>query len=55
MSRKASNILGAILFVCFFTLVVQGQKNIGLTGLITELAGMFGLIGLLHHYNKRFK
>ncbi len=55
MSRTVRNIIGFVLFAFFFTLVVQGQKVNDMTGLTEELIGMFGLIGLLSAYNRRFK
>ena len=51
-------IIGIILFVGFaacVTLVVIGQRNIGPSGLFTQLTGLAGLIFLLWLYNRQYK
>lgn len=51
-------ILGIVIFVVFavcVALVVAGQRNIGPSGLFTQIAGLAGLIFLLWLYNRQFK
>lgn len=49
------NIIMGIIFVIALALVFIGQKHIGYAGLGVQLIGLFGLIGLLYTYNKRYK
>ncbi len=51
-------LIGIIVFVVFIAcvaLVVTGQRNIGPSGLLTQLAGLAGLIVLLWLYNRQYK
>lgn len=51
-------IIGIILFIVFaacVALVVIGQRNIGPSGLFTQLAGLAGLVFLLWLYNRQYK
>lgn len=51
-------IIGIILFIVFaacVALVVIGQRNIGPSGLLTQLAGLAGLVFLLWLYNRQYK
>lgn len=51
-------IVGIVIFVVFVVcvaLVVTGQRNIGSSGLFTQMAGLAGLIVLLWLYNRQFK
>ena len=48
-------VLAAILFVVCVVLVVVGQRNVGLQGLLVMLLGLAGLILLLYLYNRKFK
>ena len=45
----------AVLFVVFVLMVFMGQKHVGLSGLAVELVGLFGIVGLLYVYNRRYK
>ena len=45
-------IIGIVIFVVF---VVAGQRNIGPSGLFTQMAGLAGLIILLWLYNRQYK
>ena len=44
-----------IMVVVFMALIFIGQKNVGYTGLATELVGLAGLIGVIYTYNKGYK
>mgnify|MGYP001039072212 FL=1 len=51
-------IIGIVIFVVFVVcvaLVVAGQRNIGPSGLFTQMAGLAGLIFLLWLYNRQYK
>ena len=43
------------IFIASVALIIIGQKNIGPQGLLTMLAGLAGLIGLLAFYNHKYK
>ncbi len=59
MSEFAKKLVTAvvvlIVFVVCVALVVIGQRNIGATGLLTQLIGVAGLIILLWIYNRQYK
>ncbi len=51
-------VIGIIIFVVFVVcvgLVVIGHRNIGPSGLFTQMAGLAGLIFLLWLYNRQYK
>ena len=51
-------IIGIVIFVDFVVcvaVVVAGQRNIGPSGLFTQMAGLAGLIILLWLYNRQYK
>ena len=55
MNERTKNILTTLLSVVFFivcvALVVMGQKNVGVQGLMVMLLGLAGLLFLLYRYN----
>ena len=55
MSKKVKTIIAMILAVICLILIVTGQRNISLQGLITELVGLAGLLVLLYLYNRQYK
>ena len=48
-------ILVAIIFVVCVALVIIGHRNVGLSGLGTQMIGLAGLIILLWLYNRQYK
>lgn len=48
-------ILVAIVFVVCVALVIIGHRNVGLSGLGTQMIGLAGLIILLWLYNRQYK
>lgn len=48
-------ILVAIIFCVCIALVVIGQRNVGLQGLLRELIGLAGLVALLWLYNRQYR
>ncbi len=44
-----------IVFVVCVALVVIGQRNIGASGLMTQLVGVAGLVVLLWLYNRQYR
>ncbi|WMT40253.1 hypothetical protein RE628_23800 [Paenibacillus sp. D2_2] len=48
-------LLMLIVFVIAMTLVITGQKSIGLAGLGMMLSGLGLLVGLLWFYNRQYK
>lgn len=59
MNEKTRKLVTALLvivvFVVCLALIITGQRNVGLAGLIRMLAGLAGLIFLLWLYNRRHK
>ena len=54
MDERTKQVLVGIIVAVIFIASV-GQKNIGPQGLLTMLAGLAGLIGLLAFYNHKYK
>ena len=54
MQGKIRTLIMAIVFVVCL-LIMIGQKNIGVPGLIMELVGLVGLLTLLFIYNNKYK
>lgn len=55
MNRTVINLIMILVFVVCLGLIIYGQKNIGITGLLLELIGLIGLLTLLFIYNRRYK
>lgn len=55
MSKTIKNIIMVIVMVICFALIIIGQKNISVTGLMMEIVGLIGLLVILYLYNARFK
>lgn len=55
MNEKIRNLIMVIVFVVCLALIIIGQKNIGVPGLIMELVGVVGLLTLLFIYNNKYK
>lgn len=55
MSSTVRNVIMAVIVVICLALVIVGQKNIGVPGLIMEVVGLIGLLTVLFFYNRRFK
>lgn len=55
MNRSVQNILLAVVFVFSIVIIFICQKNIGYMGLLIEIIGLVGLIGVLFMYNRRYK
>ncbi len=59
MDEKRKQILSVIvqviIFIVCLALVIVGQKNVGPQGTLVMILGLAGLIGLLYHYNRKFK
>ncbi len=54
MNKTVKLLLKAVVFILCLILVVIGQKQIGISGLLTMLVGLAGLLGLLFSYNKQY-
>lgn len=54
MAKAAKIILKTAVFAACLALVVAGQKQIGVPGLLAMLAGLAGLLWLLFSYNKKY-
>lgn len=48
-------IIYLMIFVLSMTLIITGQRNIGVTGLVCMLIGLVGILVLLYLYNKKFQ
>ncbi|WP_296063632.1 DUF6903 family protein [uncultured Mediterraneibacter sp.] len=59
MNERTKKIITAIIVIAIFVvcigLIVVGQRNIGPKGLLTEIVGLAGLVGLLAFYNSKYK
>ena len=59
MNERTKSILTTHISVVFFivcvALVIMGQKNVGVQGLMVMLLGLAGLLFLLYRYNRKFK
>ena len=59
MNERTKNIITAIVVIVIFVvcigLIIVGQRNIGPKGLLTEIVGLAGLVGLLAFYNSKYK
>lgn len=59
MDEKRKQILSVIvqviIFIICLALVIIGQRNVGPQGTLVMILGLAGLIGLLYHYNRKFK
>ncbi len=59
MDEKRKQILSVIvqviIFIVCLALVIVGQRNVGPQGTLVMILGLAGLIGLLYHYNRKFK
>ncbi|HIQ96016.1 MAG TPA: hypothetical protein IAB26_05570 [Candidatus Limivivens merdigallinarum] len=59
MDEKRKQILSVIvqviIFIICLVLVIIGQRNVGPQGTLVMILGLAGLIGLLYHYNRKFK
>lgn len=53
--KIVSGIIYLIIFIASLTLVIVGQRNVGLQGTLVMLVGLAGLIFLLYRYNKKYK
>lgn len=52
---KVKSIIMIIVFVVCLALVIIGQRNIGMHGLVMEMVGLVGLLTLLFVYNHQYK
>lgn len=48
-------LLYLVVFIVSVALIVIGQCNVGVAGLLTMLAGLAGILVLLYLYNKKFQ
>ena len=55
MSNVVKNIILLVIFVVCIALIIIGQKNISVTGLVMELIGLAGLLVLLYLYNRKYR
>ena len=55
MNNAVRNIIMIIVLVVCLALIIIGQRNISVSGLVMELVGLVGLLTLLFVYNHRYK
>lgn len=55
MKNSVRNIIMCIVFVISLALIIIGQRNVSVSGLMMEIVGLIGLLTLLFVYNHRFK
>lgn len=44
-----------VVFVLSMVLIITGQRNIGVAGLLSMLAGLVGILVLIYLYNRKFQ
>ena len=55
MNNTVRNLIMGIVFIVCLALIIIGQRNISVTGLVMEIVGLIGLLTLLFVYNRRYK
>lgn len=55
VKKIVTGVIVVLVFVVCLAVIIVGQRNTGLQGLLVMLAGLAGLIGLLAFYNSKFK
>ncbi|WP_167349593.1 hypothetical protein [Clostridium nigeriense] len=55
MNNMTKIIINIIAFVVFLSMIIIGQRNIGIPGLSIMLVGLTGLLTQLFLYNKKNK
>ena len=55
MDGKTKIIIMVVVFIVSMALIFIGQKNVGYTGLSSELVGIAGISGVIYTYNKGYK
>ena len=55
MNSVTKIIINIIAFVVFLSMIILGQKNIGIPGLSVMLVGLIGLLTQLFLYNRKHK
>lgn len=48
-------IIYLVIFIVCIALLVLGQRNIGVEGLLVMLVGLAGILGLMYIYNKKYQ
>lgn len=55
MNKATGPIIKIIVFIVCLVLIVNGQRNIGYSGLMVMVLGLAGLLGLLWDYNRKYQ
>lgn len=55
MNKTTKVVINIVAFVAFLSMIIMGQKNIGLPGLGIMLVGLVGLLTQLFLFNKKNK
>lgn len=55
MNNVIRIVINVVAFIVFLTMIILGQKDIGIKGLAVMLIGLTGLLTQLFLYNKRNK
>lgn len=53
MNKVAKIVINIVMFILFLSMIIIGQKNIGIQGLCIMLVGLIGLLTQLFLYNKK--
>lgn len=54
-NKLLTGLLAAVAFIICIALVVLGQRKLEALGLIMEIGGLLGILGLLYLYNKKYQ
>lgn len=55
MNQVVKVVINIVVFILFLSMVILGQKNIGVAGLCIQLVGLIGLLTQLFLFNKKNK
>lgn len=55
MKKWIIRLAALVLFIFFLSLVITGQKTVGLMYLLRMIVGLAGLLGMLFYYNVKHR
>jgi len=55
MEQGVKIVINIVVFIVFLSMIILGQRNIGVPGLCIQLVGLIGLLTQLFVFNKKNK
>ena len=55
MKKWLVRVVALVLFIFFLSLVITGQRTVGVMYLLRMIVGLAGLLGMLFYYNIKHK